>query len=74
MFVEVEMLVHCNTKQVFSSSFFKLDFMIGKYLIFTDFFKAHEFTFTLTIALEPVLSNILELSGNFCYKHIQCYH
>ena len=41
MFVEIEMLVFCNTKQFFSSSFFKLDFMIGKNLIFIGFSKAH---------------------------------
>ena len=37
MFVEVEMLVY---------SFLKANFMIGKYLIFNDFYKAYEFTFT----------------------------
>ena len=53
------MLVYFNTKQFLSSSFFKSDFMIGKYLIFIDFSKAHEFTFTRIkdhiIVIEPVL-------------------
>ena len=59
MFVEIEMLVYCNTKQFLSSSFFKSDLMIGKYLIFIGFSKAHEFTFTRIkdhiIVIEPVL-------------------
>ena len=59
MFVETEMLLYCNIKQFFSSSFFKSDFMIGKYLIFIGFTKAQEFTVTRikdhVIVIEPVL-------------------
>ena len=45
MLIEVEMLVYCNAKEFLRSSFFKLDFIIGKYLFPTGFPKAHEFTF-----------------------------
>ena len=59
MFVEIEMLVYCNTEQFLSSSFFKSEFMIGKYLIFIGFCKAHEFTVTRiedhNIVIEPVV-------------------
>ena len=59
MVVEVEMLVYCNIKQFLSSSFFKSDFMIDKYLNFISFSKAHEFRFTRikdhVIVIEPVL-------------------
>ena len=69
MFAGVEMLVYYNTKQFLSSSFLKSDFMIGKYLIFTDFSKAHDFTFTRikdhVIFIEPVFLIIqnLEISA-----------
>ena len=66
MFVEVDMLVY-----------FKLDFMLGKYLIFIGFSKAHEFIFARikdhVIIIEPVLwnfkiffqifSNLVEISA-----------
>ena len=69
MFAGVEMLVYYNTKQFLSSSFLKSDFMIGKYLIFIDFSKAHGFTFTRikdhVIFIEPVFLIIqnLEISA-----------
>ena len=59
MFVKIEMLVCCNTKQFLSSGFFKSDLIIGKYLILIGFSKAHEFTVTRVqdhiIVIEPVL-------------------
>ena len=76
------MLVYYNTKQFLSSSFLKSDFMIGKYLIFIDFSKAHDFTFTRIkdhiIFIEPVFliiqnlfSNTLGLGRNLCYKYTE---
>ena len=40
------MLVCCNTRLFFGCSFFVSDFIIGKYLISSGFFKDREFTFT----------------------------
>ena len=59
VFLKLEMLVYCNTKQFLSSSFFKSDFMIGIYLIPIGFSNAHKVIFTRIkdhiIVIEPLL-------------------